>query len=180
MSPTNAPDASTARYYLESQYPNLQDELMAKDNSLSLEFRKSITQRVDAGLVARPSEIVDEVLRSRPLSGTHAEFYRAFAKKQLVDMVTQMLKRVGMSDDPAPPQMVFPGHSRLVKSYPIRRNGERALVPLSQCSDRELSDHISLLRKQAKGCDNHADELEGYIKSRPVSGERPTQQTSLS
>lgn len=144
---------------------------MAKNASLSLEVHKLISQRIDAGLVARPNEIVDEVLKSRPLSGAHAEFYRAFAKKQLVNMVTQMLKRIGMSDDPAPAQMVFPGHTRLVKSYPIRRNGERALVPLSQCSDRELSDHISLLRKQAKGCDNHADELESYVKSRPASGE---------
>lgn len=139
---------------------------MAKDNSLWLEFRKLISQRVDAGQVVQPSEIVDEVLKSKPLSGVHAEFYRAYAKKPLVEMVIQMLKRVGMSDDPAPPQMVFPGHTRLVKSYPVRRNGERALVPLSQCSDRELTDHISLLRKQAKGCDNHADELEGYITSR--------------
>ncbi|CZT37820.1 hypothetical protein [Rhizobium sp. 9140] len=144
---------------------------MAKDNSLLLEFRKLISQRVDAGQVAQPSEIVDEVLKSKPLSGVHAEFYRAYAKKPLVDMVTQMLKRVGMSDDPAPPQMVFPGHTRLVKSYPVRRNGERALVPLSQCSDRELSDHVSLLRKQAKGCDNHADELEGYVNNRPSSAD---------
>ncbi|WP_139015130.1 hypothetical protein [Pseudorhizobium pelagicum] len=142
---------------------------MAKDNSLLLELRKLIGQRVDAGQVAQPSEIVDEVLRGKPLSGTHAEFYKAYAKKPLVEMVTQMLKRVGMSDDPAPPQMVFPGHTRLVKSYPVRRNGERALVPLSQCSDRELSEHISLLRKQAKGCDNHADELESYVTNRPSS-----------
>ncbi|WP_267553069.1 hypothetical protein [Rhizobium rhizogenes] len=139
---------------------------MTKDNSLSLELHKIIGQRIEAGQIAQPSQIVEEVFRNKPLTGPHAEFYRAFAKKQLVSVVTQMLKRIGMSDDPAPPQMVFPGHTRLVKSYPVRRNGERALVPLSQCTPQELSDHISLLRKQAKGCENHAAELENYANNR--------------
>jgi hypothetical protein len=62
--------------------------------------------------------------------------------------------------------MVFPGHTRLVKSYPVIRNGERALVPISLCTPRELSDHISLLRKQAKGCENHAAELEEYVANK--------------
>ncbi|MBB4189399.1 hypothetical protein GGE07_006081 [Sinorhizobium terangae] len=144
---------------------------MAKDNSLSLELHKIIGQRIDAGQIAQPSQIVEEAFRNRPLTGPHAEFYKAFAKKQLVSVVTQMLKRIGMSDDPAPPQMVFPGHTRLVKSYPVRRNGERALVPLSQCTPQELSDHISLLRKQAKGCENHATELEGYVNKRLSVGD---------
>jgi hypothetical protein len=34
---------------------------------------------------------------------------------------------------------------------------------LSQCTPHELSEHISLLRKQAKGCENHAIELESYV-----------------
>ncbi|MFW7355995.1 MAG: hypothetical protein ACODTL_08620 [Brucella sp.] len=144
---------------------------MAKDYSLSLELHKIIGQRMDSGQIAQPSQIVDEVFKNKPLTGPHAEFYRAFAKKQLVNVVTQMLKRIGMSDDPAPPQMVFPGHTRLVKSYPVRRGGERTLVPLSQCTPQELSDHISLLRKQAKGCENHAAELVSYVKNRISSEE---------
>ncbi|NKJ71802.1 hypothetical protein GFL38_05780 [Rhizobium leguminosarum bv. viciae] len=139
---------------------------MAKDNALTFELHKLIGQRMDAGQIAQPSQIVEDVFKNKPLTGPHAEFYRAFAKKQLVSVVTQMLKRIGMSDDPAPPQMVFPGHTRLVKSYPVRRNGERALVPLSQCTRHELSEHISLLRKQAKGCENHAVELESYVTNR--------------
>ncbi|WP_160012417.1 hypothetical protein [Rhizobium sp. 18055] len=139
---------------------------MAKDNSLSLELHKIIGQRMDNGEIAQPGQIVDEVFRNKPLTGAHAEFYRAFAKKQLMGVVTQMLKRIGMSDDPAPPQMVFPGHTRLVKSYPVKRGGERALVPLSHCTPQEISEHISLLRKQANGCENHAAELETYVKSR--------------
>lgn len=97
---------------------------MAKENSLSLELHKIIGQQIDAGKVVRPTQVIDEVFSNRPLTGPHAEFYRAFAKKQLVGVVTQMLKRIGMSDDPAPAQLVFPGHTRLVKSYPVRRNGE--------------------------------------------------------
>lgn len=120
--------------------------------------------------MAQPSEIVDEILRGKPLSGAHADFYRAFARKQLIGTVTQMIRRVGMRDDPAPAQLAFPGHTRLVKSYPVRRNGERALVPLSQCSDGELHEHIALLKKQAKGCDNHAAELEDYIRNRQAVG----------
>lgn len=43
---------------------------------------------------------------------------------------------------------------------------ERTLVPLSQCTPEELSAHISLLRQQASGCENHAAELEGYVNKR--------------
>lgn len=88
-------------------------------------------------------------------------------------VVTRMVKRIGMSDDPASPQMVFPGHTRLVKSYPVSRNGERALVPISLCTPEELSGHIILLRKQAKGCENHAAELEEYVANKASLEEAP-------
>ena len=139
---------------------------MAKDAALLSELHKLIGQRMDAGQIAQPSQIVEEIFNNKPLTSPHSDFYRAFAKKELVKVVTRMLKRIGMSDDPASPQMVFPGHTRLVKSYPVIRNGERALVPISLCSPRELSDHILLLRKQAKGCENHAAELEEYVASK--------------
>ncbi|KXG84237.1 hypothetical protein [Agrobacterium bohemicum] len=139
---------------------------MAKDAALLSELHKLIGQRIDSGVIAQPGQIVDDVFKGKPLSGYHSDFYKAFAKKQLVSVVTQMLKRIGMSDDPASPQMAFPGHRRLVKSYPVLRNGERALVPLSLCTPLELSNHISLLRKQAKGCENHAAELEEYVASK--------------
>lgn len=81
-------------------------------------------------------------------------------------VVRGILKRVGMTDDPASPQMVLPGHTRLVKSYPVLRGGERALVPIGLCTPQELTEHISLLRKQASGCENHAKELEGYLANK--------------
>ncbi|GGB13420.1 hypothetical protein GCM10011491_46430 [Brucella endophytica] len=139
---------------------------MAKDAALLSELHKLIGQWMDAGQIAQPSQIVEEIFKNKPLAGPYASFYRAFAKKELVGVVARMLKRVGMSDDPASPQMVFPGHTRLVKSYPVLRNGERALVPISLCTPRELSDHILLLRKQAKGCENHATELEKYVANK--------------
>ncbi|RUW64441.1 hypothetical protein [Mesorhizobium sp. M4B.F.Ca.ET.049.02.1.2] len=139
---------------------------MAKDSALLSELHKLIGQRMEAGQIAKPSEIVEEIFKSKPLTGPHADFYRAFAKKELVGVVTRMLKRVGMSDDPASPQMVFPGHTRLVKSYPVLRNGERSLVPIGLCTTQELSDHVSLLRKQAKGCENHAAELVEYLATK--------------
>ncbi|MER9948609.1 hypothetical protein [Mesorhizobium sp. M0047] len=139
---------------------------MAKDSALLSELHKLIGQRIEAGQIAQPSEIVEEIFKSKPLTGPHADFYRAFAKKELVGVVTRMLKRVGMSDDPASPQMVLPGHTRLVKSYPVLRNGERSLVPIGLCTTEELSDHVSLLRKQAKGCENHAAELVEYLATK--------------
>lgn len=148
---------------------------MAKDSALLLELHKLIGQRMEAGQIAQPSEIVEEIFRSKPLTGLHADFYRAFAKKELMGVVTRMLKRVGMSDDPASPQMVLPGHTRLVKSYPVLRNGERSLVPIGLCTTQELSDHVSLLRKQAKGCENHAAELEEYLATKSVREENQAQ-----
>jgi hypothetical protein len=145
--------------------------IMAKDPALLLELHKLIGQRMEVGQIAQPSEIVEELFQSKPLTGVHADFYRAFAKKELVGVVTRMLKRVGMSDDPASPQMVLPGHTRLVKSYPVVRNGERSLVPIGFCTTQELSDHVSLLRKQAKGCENHAAELEEYLATKSVEEE---------
>ncbi|MDE3761831.1 hypothetical protein GOA77_13545 [Sinorhizobium meliloti] len=139
---------------------------MAKDVALLSELHKLIGQRMDAGHIAQPSQIVEEVFKNKPLTGPHADFYKAFAKKELVSVVTRIVKRIGMSDDPASPQMVFPGHTRLVKSYPVSRNGERALVPISLCTQQELSGHILLLRKQAKGCENHAAELEEYVANK--------------
>lgn len=139
---------------------------MAKDSALLSELHKLIGQRMDAGQIAQPSQIVAAIFKSKPLAGPHADFYKAFAKKELVGVVTRMLKRVGMSDDPASPQMVFPGHTRLVKSYPVLRDGERSLVPIGLCTTHELSNHVSLLRKQAKGCENHAAELEGYLANK--------------
>ncbi|RUX42912.1 hypothetical protein EOA33_30680 [Mesorhizobium sp. M4A.F.Ca.ET.050.02.1.1] len=139
---------------------------MAKDSALLSELHKLIGQRMEAGQIAQPSEIVEEIFQTRPLTGPNADFYRAFARKELVGVVTRMLKRVGMSDDPASPQMVLPGHTRLVKSYPVLRNGERSLVPIGLCTTQELSDHVSVLRKQAKGCETHAAELEKYLATK--------------
>lgn len=152
---------------------------MAKDSALLSELHKLIGQRMDAGQVAQPSQIVEEIFRNKPLTGPHADFYRAFAKKELVAVVTRMLKRVGMSDDPASPQMVFPGHTRLVKSYPVLRDGERSLVPIGLCTTGELFDHVSLLRKQAKGCENHAAELEKYLANKIAREENPGQMKQL-
>lgn len=143
---------------------------MAKDSALLSELHRIIGSRMDAGEIARPTEIVDDLFRSKPLEGPHADFYRAFAKKEIINSVRRMLRRVGMTDDPASPQLVLPGHTRLVKSYPVFRNGERALVPISLCTAKELSDHASLLRKQAKGCERHAVELEDYVAKAEQKG----------
>ncbi|MBM7049254.1 hypothetical protein [Rhizobium lusitanum] len=139
---------------------------MAKDAALLAEFHQLIGQRMDKGQIVQPRQIVEEVLENKPLAGPYADFYKSFAKKHLMSVVTQMLKRIGMSDDPASSQMVFPGHTRLVKSYPVIRDGGRALVPLSLCTPQELAGHILLLRKQAKGCENHAAELEEYVANK--------------
>ena len=142
---------------------------MAKDVALLAEVHKLISQRMDAGKIVQPGEIVETLFENRPLSGEHAGFYQAFAKKELLKMVTRVIRNVGLSDDPAPLQLAFPGHTRLVKSYPVLRSGERALVPIGLCTKDELSNHITLLRKQASGCENHAAELEDYLQSKKTA-----------
>lgn len=151
---------------------------MAKDSALQSEIHQIIGRRMEAGKIAKPSEIVEEIFQRKPLEGPHADFYRAFAKRRLVDIVTRMMKRVALSNNPSSPQMVLPGHTRLVKSYPVLRNGERSLVPIGLCTTRELSDHVLLLRKQASGCEKHAAELEEYVANK-VSREENLKQDGI-
>jgi hypothetical protein len=152
---------------------------MAKDSALLAEVHRLIGQRMDAEEIVQPSAIVDLIFENRPLLGEHASFYRVFARKELVKMVSRVMRNVGVSDDPAPMQMVFQGHKRLVKSYPVLRNGQRALVPIGLCSRQELRDHITLLRKQATGCESHAVELESYVAARDEDEAEGTTQLVL-
>ena len=141
---------------------------MAKDSALLSEIHQLIGRKALDGNSSQPNEIVEEMFRSRPLEGPHAAFYRSFAKKSLVDIVASILRRVGAIDDTSSSQMTLPGHTRLVKSYPVIRNGERSLVPIGLCTPRELYDHVALLRKQARGCESHAAELEEYLAAQAV------------
>jgi hypothetical protein len=48
--------------------------LVAKDNALTFELQKLIGLQMDAGQIAQPSQIVDDVLQNKPLTGAHAGF----------------------------------------------------------------------------------------------------------
>ncbi|MFW8642333.1 hypothetical protein ACOJBO_03485 [Rhizobium beringeri] len=56
-------------------------EPMAKDVALLSELHKLIGQRMDAGHIAQPSQIVEEIFKNKPLTGPHADFYKAFARR---------------------------------------------------------------------------------------------------
>lgn len=140
---------------------------MAKDKSIIAEVHKIIDDRIANGDPVQPAWVVMEIINTRPLKGVHADFYRAHAAKELARIVGRAVGRVGMTDDPDDPQMVLPGHKRLVKAYPVTRDGERVLVAIDRCTTAELLAHADILRKQAKGCGLHADDLEKYAKGRP-------------
>lgn len=142
---------------------------MAKDKSIIAEVHKIIDDKIANGDPVQPSWVVMEIINKRPLRGKNADFYRAHAGKEIARIVNRAVGRVGMTDDPDDPQMVLPGHKRLVKAYPITRAGERVLVSIHACTDSELLTHAELLGKQATGCKLHAQELQKFVRDRQQS-----------
>lgn len=139
------------------------------ETSITDEVHHLIDDKLSAGYPVNPAWVVTELLAKHDkIEGDDVEFYRVCASKELYRIVSGAVGRYnprGKTDE----QLTLPGWKRLVKAYPIERNGDTVLVPIDKCTDAELQAHAASLDEMARGCRAHAAELRQYLKSRKIA-----------
>lgn len=107
---------------------------------------------------------VTELINSQgEIHGEGAPFYLLCARKHTYEVVKNA---VGKYDRPSEETPTLEGFDCVQEAYPMKRGGERKLVPADLCSDQELLARAREFHKQAKGLIKHAKELERYVKKR--------------
>ena len=133
---------------------------------VATEMHEMMDEKLDACVIALPSHIVAKMLDKRQaILGDDAEFYRV----NTFDRLMQIAKRVVgkfRADDETTSQLLLPGFQHLCKAYPMMRDGEVAIVPVTLCTDEELLARANQLDEMAKGCRAHAREIRQYISAR--------------
>lgn len=133
------------------------------------EVEAVIVERNDAGLAAPMTWVVHEVLgRHQRIEGEDKDLALLSMREHIhrtVHAVLRSRKSAECETEPAQGDL-FPGYSRLQRSYTILRAGEQVVVRLETMDDQEIRNKASELRVMAAGAMRHADELEDYAASR--------------
>lgn len=132
---------------------------------LAAEVEKTIQQRIDAGQIIKKDWIGHEILALHPMpefpGSDFTECCRRLAVADAVNRVNRRFKEEPQTVSQG--ELPLPGYQYLQKAYPVERDGEKLLVPISQLTDAEVRAKIALYREMSRGCSAHADELERFI-----------------
>ncbi|NSX90111.1 hypothetical protein [Agrobacterium tumefaciens] len=133
---------------------------------VATEMHEMMDEKLDAGVIALPSHIVAKMLDKRQaILGDDAEFYRVHTFDRLMQIAKRVVGKF-RADDETASQLLLPGFQHLCKAYPMMRDGEVAIVPVTLCTDEELLARANQLDEMAKGCRAHAREIRQYISAR--------------
>lgn len=147
---------------------------MYSQSDLFVEVCKIIDDTVDKGQQTQASWIATSVITKHPeITGNDSDFYTLCAREHVRDTVRSALRRYKPQAGDSDPNLVLPGFKRLLKAYPIEREGDQVIVPIDQLSDPELDAKINELRAMGEGCFEHADELTRYKGQRKTPTAAP-------
>jgi hypothetical protein len=100
-----------------------------------------------------------------PLANPFHQLTAAIGVHYLVRKVLQYRKKQETGAEPEQEDL-FPGYTRLQRSYTIERNGEQVLVHLEHMTLEEGKTKAKELRSFAAGAMRHADEMDDYFSTR--------------
>ena len=139
------------------------------ETNLTAEIHKLIDDKIASGVVVHVDWIATEILHTYDaIEGDDAPLYRVCTFKEVVRMAKRAIGKYD-AEDTTQEQLVLPGFKHLCRAYPIERDGENVLVPVTQCTDDELLDRADQLEEMAKGCRAHARELREFVLGRAAA-----------
>lgn len=140
-------------------------------SSLMTEIEEVIRGALDAGQIVEAAWVTQSVMLTHvEIEGPDADWYLAIARQHVRDSVNKVISRYRPKEtDGDDPQLVLTGFDRLQKAYMVKRGDKNVIVPVEQCTDRELRDRANDYRRMARGCEDHAHELNRYVEDRAAS-----------
>jgi len=136
---------------------------------ISQYIQKTVTERLASGQVVNMSWMITEIIGEfSDISGADVDFYRICARHYVTDQVKRFIDKFNPSVDGSG-QMTMDGFKYLQSAYPVKRNGERVLVPTHLLTDDEIDGRMQELEDMAAGCLVHRRELEDYKNMRKIA-----------
>lgn len=149
------------------------------EHSVTDEIHALIDEKISSGVAVRADWVAAGILEIKnKIQGEDEPFYRVCAYRDIVRIAKRVIGKFEVTDT-TPEQLVLPGFKHLCKAYPMNRDGDVVLVPVTQCTDAELLARAEQLDDMAKGCRAHAREIRSYIVARDISIAFETQLISL-
>lgn len=144
-------------------------QLMAySSGDLRREIRAIVSGLLAADQKVNRGWLEHDVLSRHPLPPIADRDFNILCRREAVSKaVREVLRDLKLAaDDPESVSgtgtLPLPGYKHLQQGYPIERDGELVIVPITLMTRAERGDRVSLYRKMAVGCQEHADELERY------------------
>ena len=140
---------------------------MVPEGDLVAEVERIVEAAIDANTPAHKTWITHQVVSAhKSISGEDVEWYRVCAYGHIGTVVRNVIRRYKPSSGETSEQLVMPGCERLQRAYLVTRAGDSVVVPIGQCTDQELALKEDELRRMARGCQQHADEIAAYRAQR--------------
>lgn len=136
------------------------------------EVNELILIGVKSGRTMAASWIAEEILQKHPhITGEDKDFYILCAISHIRAVVRKCMRTFDDETERgefslAVGQLTLPGYIRIHKAYLIERDKEQVIVPIADCTAPEIKVKIESFRTMARGCSEHADELERYLEQR--------------
>lgn len=136
------------------------------DNSIYAEMHKIVSEKLEAGALISIDWLAQGIIAERcNIEGDDAEFYRVHTHRDLIRIAKRVIGKYNVDGETAD-QLVLPGFKHLCKAYPMSRDETIVLVPVSLCTNGELTARAAQLDEMAKGCRAHAVEIREYVLAR--------------
>lgn len=139
-----------------------------KERQIIAEVRSIIDRAVEQGEASPPQAwLVHSVVQAhQQIEGGDKDFYVCCAYGHVATCVRKALrleKETEMQDNE---ELLLPGFKRLHRRYSVERGGEQRVVPVDAMTPRELRAKAQEYVGQARGLNEHADELIRYATQR--------------
>jgi hypothetical protein len=137
-------------------------------SDLRREVHRIISDHLAAGHTVRWAWLIKDVLDNHPLPLVSDHDFNVLCRRIAVgETVRDVLGDLKLdAKDPAKVSgmgtLPLPGHNHLQQGYPMERDGEFVIVPVTKLTRAELKARALLYRSMAAGCIEHAEELERY------------------
>ena len=129
-----------------------------------------VMAKIASGQVVKREWLTLEVLSYYGgIDGEHADYYRAMARRFIDGTARRVIGKL-QSANPGQSEFTMDGYQHLQVAYPLKRDGELALVPVEQATDDELEDRAREYDAMADGALAHAAEIRRYIELRRGDG----------
>jgi hypothetical protein len=136
--------------------------------TIRADIERLVAHKIDNGEPVAMAWLTQEILNDHAdIAGSDVDFYVVCARYYVSDQVKRQIKKFEPSDTGQPDeQLVMEGFDHLQKAYPVERNAERVIMPITQMTIDELEERAAEYDVMAQGCIAHAEDIRRYIEQR--------------